>query len=230
MLDCPEHKWTSPKRIPWNDNGALPEQPPQVTLMLRPVALAGVGGSVIFHSAPAAADGLEADSVWYWLPLKDTVTVSPLRAVQPQMGAGLSRWMIMLELNTELTVTGGGGGGGAGGRPKSPLHAPGWRYHLVPVRRKKHTPCTTVSPQVQPPQAELFAHRAQQASLEETLLIFGPSEFPWPLVSALELQALYLLSWYGVAKSAVPTACSSATATEFNFSSTGTSSSIDKRG
>ena len=45
-----------------------------------------------------------------------------------------------------------------------------------------------MSPQVQPPHAELFVHRAQQSSFEATLLMFGPSELPWPLVSALKLQ------------------------------------------
>ena len=150
-------------------------------LIVRPVALAGVAGSVTFHNAPAGDDELEADCVWYCSPRKDTVTESLFRAVQPQMTAGLLRWITMLELNTELTTTGAGGGGG---RPRSPLHAPAWWYHVVPGCRRKQVPCTTVSPQVQPPHAELFVHRAQQSSFEATLLMFGPSELPWPLVSA----------------------------------------------
>ena len=79
-------------------------------LIVRPVALAGVAGSVTFHNAPAGDDELEADCVWYCSPRKDTVTEARFRAVQPPLTAGLLRWITMLELNTELTTTGAGGG------------------------------------------------------------------------------------------------------------------------
>ena len=89
--------------------------------MVSPTALAEVDASVTVHSAPLGAVKLEADCVWYCLPLKDTVTVSAAFAVQPQNAAGWSRWSTMLELKTELTVTCGGGAGGG-----LPLQAPDW--------------------------------------------------------------------------------------------------------